>query len=202
MASDRIPRLTIFAFCTALILALITTPARAHVGGGTASLLGSAQFAPNLSPIRKVWAPDLFTYPVVRQPDRDFTFVSTERDTLTQFGLATEYENIGLLAHNYLAGRDFFDLKLGKQIYIIHDAGHAEAFIVTKILQYQALDPHNPFSQFRDLTTDLVLSATEMFSKVYTGSFHVTFQTCIARGSEDSWGRLFVIAEPVARRSK
>jgi hypothetical protein len=170
--------------------------------GGPSSLLGSAIIPSVRTPIRSVWAPNLFTYPVVRQPDRDFTFVSTERNTLTQFGLATEYDNIGILAHNYLAGRDFFDLKVGKQVYIIHDGGHAEAFTVTSVLQYQALDPENPFSDFRDLNNNLVLSATEMFSRVYTGRYHVTFQTCIARSGDDSWGRLFVIAEPVSRRSK
>ena len=69
---------------------------------------------------------------------------------------------------------------------------------MTRILQYQALDSENPFSDFRDLENDLVLSAAEMFTKVYTGQYHVTLQTCIARDGISSWGRYFVIAEPIS----
>jgi hypothetical protein len=35
-----------------------------------------------------------------------------------------------------------------------------------------------------------------MFKRVYFGDRHLTFQTCIAKDGEASWGRLFVIAVP------
>jgi len=36
-----------------------------------------------------------------------------------------------------------------------------------------------------------------MFDLAYKGDRHLTFQTCIERDGSRSWGRLFVIAEPL-----
>jgi hypothetical protein len=71
-----------------------------------------------------------------------------------------------------------------------------ETFIVTRKLRYQALDPFNQYSQFRTLDGSETISSTEMFNRAYGGSFHLTFQTCIERDGNSSWGRIFIIAEP------
>ena len=104
---------------------------------------------------------------------------------------------IGLLAHNYLAGDYFFDIQKGAKVSIVYGDGSISEFIVTDIQEYQALQPNSPRTDFRDLETDKVISATELFKRVYMEPNRVTFQTCIWEGNEDSWGRLFVIAETI-----
>lgn len=69
--------------------------------------------------------------------------------------------------------------------------------MITQMLRYQAFQPDSPYSDFRDLSSDEILTAEQMFRKVYTGERHVTFQTCIAANGISAWGRIFVIAEPV-----
>ncbi len=57
--------------------------------------------------------------------------------------------------------------------------------------------PDSPYSDFIDLENSQKLTSTQLFNFVYTGEHHVTFQTCIAKGSNLTWGRLFVIATPL-----
>jgi hypothetical protein len=148
--------------------------------------------------LRGVFIPGLASWPVVQQPDGSPGFVSQNFGELTQFGMVADAGNVGLLAHNYLSGIDFSHLAPGDGVILVYGDGHTETFLVTQVLQYQALDPENPYSQFRDLVTQEVLPAENLFDKVYRGERHVTFQTCITAEGNLSWGRLFVIAEPVS----
>jgi hypothetical protein len=68
---------------------------------------------------------------------------------------------------------------------------------VTSIVKFQALSPNSPSSKFVDLSTGDTLSASTLFKQVYGGDPHLVLQTCIAQDNEPSWGRMFVIAEPV-----
>lgn len=146
--------------------------------------------------LRGVYVPGLFALPIVQQPAGDPGFVSQNRDELTQFGMAAEAGNVGLLAHNYLSGKLFPQLAPGQEVRLVFGDGAGEAFIVERILRYQALDPGDPSGQFRDLETGAILSAGELFQKVYRGERHVTFQTCIDAHHNKSWGRLFILAQP------
>ena len=58
-----------------------------------------------------VYVPNVFALPVTQQPVGNPGFVSQAADTVTQFGMAAEVGNVGLLAHNNLAGME------GKGIY-------------------------------------------------------------------------------------
>jgi hypothetical protein len=147
-------------------------------------------------PATGVYVKGEFTLSVIQQPDGDAGYVAPVQDTLTQFSQASRSGSLGLLAHNYLAGQKFFNLEPGDRVYVFHQDRGIEVFVVTEVLEYQAMDPSNPYSDFRDLTTGAMLTAGDLFNKVYTGERHVTFQTCIERDGEWSWGRLFVIAEP------
>jgi hypothetical protein len=148
--------------------------------------------------VRGIYIPELLTASVVQQPSGDREFISTEENTLTQFGLASKFGSIGLLAHNYLAGASFSQLESGQKFYLIYGDGRMSAFVVTEILRYQALDPNNTSSKFVDLETNRLLSARDLFAKVYKRRGQVIFQTCIAAGQEPSWGRLFIISEPIS----
>ncbi len=146
--------------------------------------------------LRGVYVPNTLALPVTQQPAGNAAYVSPNDGELTQFGMAAQFGSVGLLAHNNLSGKDFSRLAVGQEVRLVYGDGRIEYFVIKQILQYQALEPTSPYSSFQDLNSHELLSAEQMFKRVYTGERHVTFQTCIAGPGSLSWGRLFVIATP------
>jgi hypothetical protein len=146
--------------------------------------------------LRGVYVPDVLALPIIQQPSGNAGYVSSREGEITQFGMASQFGNVGLLAHNNLSGRFFSQLTVGQEVRLVYGNGKVEYFVITQILQYQALQPTSPYSSFRHLNNNETLTAEQMFKQVYTGDRHVTFQTCIAGPGSLSWGRLFVIATP------
>ena len=141
-----------------------------------------------------VHVPDVLDLPIVQQPQGDDGYVSPVDGQLTEFRMPSKFGNLGLLAHNGLAGRFFHRLTPGQAVHLLYGNGGVETFVVTDVLRYQALRPQDPYSPVRDLGTGETLTAGQLFEKVYMGSRRVTFQTCIAAQGSPTWGRLFVIA--------
>jgi hypothetical protein len=158
----------------------------------------------NAAVIVGVYVQGVLALPVIQQPvnskgePTDPGFVSTTDDIATQFLYAYIYAdgNIGLLAHNYLAGRYFFNIQSGDIVEIIYGDGRVEDYAIDEIRQYQALSPRSPTSNFLDLETGETLTSTDLFYRVYGGDKRVTFQTCIDRDNNSEWGRIFPIAFP------
>lgn len=148
------------------------------------------------STIRGVFVADVLALQVVQQPPGSSGYVSSQPGVATQFALAEVYGVTGLLAHNTAAGKDFFNLKTGQEVAVIFGDGARSHYRVVEIHEYQALQPSSAASDFVDLQTGEVLTAGKLFSRMYMGSDHVTFQTCISRDGISSWGRLFVTAQP------
>ncbi|MFN8387547.1 MAG: hypothetical protein U0X92_14170 [Anaerolineales bacterium] len=148
--------------------------------------------------LRGIYAPDVFAYSVVTQPDGSPAFVSTQPETVTQFEAASRYDTTGLLAHNYLAGESFSSLEKGQWIYLIYGDGRTETFIIRELIRFQALEPNSVTSDFVDLATGERLSSTRLFFKVFNRPGNLTLQTCIYADGNLSWGRLFILAEPIA----
>ena len=136
---------------------------------------------------------------VVNQPSNKPEFVSDISGVVTNFQLASRFGNIGLIAHNYLGGRHFSDLKIGDMVYVMNGFQDKRCYQVTSIHCYQALNPRSSRSNFIDLETREMHSVNEVFKKIYTGEHHLVLQTCIEKGNIKEWGRLFVIAVPVER---
>ncbi|MCL4530903.1 MAG: sortase [Chloroflexi bacterium] len=155
----------------------------------------------NADSLSGVYVDGAFALSVVQQPPSNAGYVSTIANTVTQFGLATQYGNVGLLAHNYLSGQFFLQLIPGERVVLIYGDGSIQTFRITHIYRYQATEPNSTRSNFIDLNTGEKLTADQLFAKVYTGAHHVTFQTCIANNGNSSWGRLFVIAEPATNQA-
>ena len=145
--------------------------------------------------LRGVYVDGIFALPVIQQPSTDAFYISKLADGLTQFSLAARYGNIGLLAHDYLSGQYFPQLTLGKRVFLVYGKGQIETFRITNVYRYRAIDPYDTTSNFIGLDTNQYLTDYQVFSKVYVGTEHVTFQTCIEQDGNLSWGRLFVIAE-------
>jgi hypothetical protein len=146
--------------------------------------------------LRGVYIQGLFALRVVQQPPNNPAYVSVSQGVVTEFHSAKDVGNFGLLAHNYLAGKDFHLLSKNQEVYVIFGDGKIEKYRVKKILRYQTFEPKSTTSNFIDLDSGERLSSTQLFAKVYKGARHLTFQTCIDKDGELSWGRLFVIAEP------
>jgi hypothetical protein len=146
--------------------------------------------------LRGVYVKNVLALPVVQQPADQPFYVSNRDGEATQFSMASRYGNIGLLAHNTLSGRLFSGLAVGQEVRLVYGDGRVEHFVITKILQFQALEPESVNSSFRNLDRNEVLSAGEMFNRAYVGEHRVVFQTCIAAEGNPSWGRLFVVAVP------
>ena len=156
----------------------------------------------NANTLRGVYVSNVMALVIVQQPMGNPGYVSTAESVVTQFSIATEVGNVGLLAHNTAAGSFFSNIKSGNRIVLIYGDGHLESFMAKSIQRYQALNPLSPYSQFSDLEAQTKFSAEELFNKIYRGEYHLTLQTCIENNGNASWGRLFILAEPVENSGK
>ncbi|HAV77227.1 MAG TPA: hypothetical protein DCX53_07725 [Anaerolineae bacterium] len=146
--------------------------------------------------LRGVYVSGVLALPVVQQPSSNAGYVSVYDNEATEFQMASQFGNVGLLAHNYLSGRSFSQLAVGQEVRLVYGDGSVEYFVVSEILRYQALQSASVYSSFRNLERNEVLSAENMFKRVYFGDRHVTFQTCIEAEGNLNWGRLFVVTVP------
>lgn len=134
---------------------------------------------------------------IAQQPAEYDNFVTSFPNYVTEYRTASNFGTIGLLAHSELAGQHFFQVLPGQEIKLVYSDNHTEKFIVTKIQRYQALSPNSPSSDFIDLATGNYLTASQLFNKVYRNQAdNLVLQTCIYTDKNQTWGRLFIIAEP------
>jgi hypothetical protein len=143
-------------------------------------------------------SPGLFSFSVVPQPPGHPDYISDRGDVLTRFQLAEKRGALGLLAHNDLAGKTFSGLKPGNLLVVRYQGGGRNVFRVVSRKRYRALSPESPYSAFLDLETERVLSAAELFRRIYDEKDRLVLQTCLEKGQLKTWGRLFVVAEPCA----
>lgn len=148
--------------------------------------------------ITGVYVKDKFQFPVIQQPVDRAAYVSSSEDVVTEFAQVTHYGSIGLLAHNTLAGQDFYELKNLDQIHIVFGNGNTQQYVVSEIRQFHALSPSSPYSSFVELSDpDRQINYENLFLEIYGKPNRLVLQTCIAGPSSDSWGRYFIIAEPL-----
>jgi hypothetical protein len=140
----------------------------------------------NASTLRGVYVSNLMALSIVQQPADNPTYVSKTKSTATQFSTAAQAGNIGLLAHNTHAGSLFSKIKAGDLIVLVFGDGHIESFMAQTLERYQAMDPLNPYSQFKDVETQTSFTAEKLFNKVYRGDYHLTLQTCIEKNGDYS----------------
>jgi hypothetical protein len=146
--------------------------------------------------VRGVYVPGVLADPVIGQAADSPNYVSPVDGVITQFSLAEQYHTIGLLAHNDLAGQAFINLRMGQEVMIVNGDGRIMHYAVAAIDRYQALDPSGTIGDFVNTSTQVMYSAADIFSMYYQKADQVTFQTCIQRAGNSSWGRLFVTALP------
>lgn len=148
--------------------------------------------------LRGLYVPELLAAPVIQQPADMDGFVSSWQNVVTQFNLASKVGSTGLLAHNDLAGKSFALLHKGQELYLIYGTGKVSKFVVSEILQYQALESTSDLGSYIDLHNNDILTTPELFTRIYNRPGQVILQTCINANGNPTWGRLFVIAEPLS----
>jgi len=199
---NQLPRTVLnVSFLLLVLISLFFSPVSALADGHPVALPNFTDFSQTVQNgeadvLRGVYVANALALPVVQQPYGSPGYVSTYEGQLTQFSMASQFGNVRLLAHNHLAGKSFSQLAVGQDVRLVYGNGKVEYFVITEILQYQALQPTSVQSAFRDLTTDETIPAEQLFKRVYTGDRHVTFQTCIEENGNLSWGRLFIVATP------
>lgn len=194
MAAKSINWFSIFSFI--VILCLTVVP-----GGEVRALTDLDTFVDDVKngqagELRGLYIPGLLAAPVVQQPPGRVDFVSPWENVVTQFSLASKVGSTGLLAHNYLAGRNFALLKPGQELYLIYGDGQVDVYTVSDVLQYEALVAASTSSDFLDLQDESTLTHKELFMNVYDRPGQVILQTCITMNDDPSGGRLFIIAKP------
>jgi hypothetical protein len=146
---------------------------------------------------RGVYVPGFMAFPIVQQPRGNTGFVSEQAGTVTQFQLAARYGVIGLLAHNYLSGNEFYRLVEGLKVLVVNGDGSLSNYHITEVVEYQKLTPGSNWSHYLNLETGERLTTYQVFSEYYQGEHHITFQTCLEKDGLETWGLRFVVAEPV-----
>jgi hypothetical protein len=147
--------------------------------------------------LRGVYVENVLALPIVQQPKGDPGYVDTQPGTVTQFHSAAKEGVTGLLAHNYLSGKLFLDLEIDQEVNLIYGDGLVFRYRITHIQSYQKLEGDLKNSHYVNLASGENLSTLELFKRMYSGEDKVTFQTCIKKGSDWSWGRIFIIATPL-----
>ena len=135
-----------------------------------------------------VYIPNILEMPVVQQPYS--AFVSEEEHEFTQFSLAKD--SVGLLAHDYLAGKYLSGIFIGEEIYITYNSGVVHKYVVIERIEFQATIPLSPYSDFIDVKTQEYYTTEELFNFIYNRPSFLILQTSI---EPRAWGRLFIIAE-------
>jgi hypothetical protein len=147
-----------------------------------------------------IYIPGQLALPVLQQPSGKISYVSTRNDVVTQFSLATQYGSIGLLAHNFLSGKKFFDLHEGMEISLVYGNGKIDHYRITMTESYQALSPESVYSDFMNMADEkgAKLTSAQLFQHIYSAHNRLVLQTCIAGEKSMSEGRLFIIAEKIS----
>ncbi len=133
---------------------------------------------------------------VVQQPADDPGYISSEDGTATEFQKADLFDAVGLLAHNTLAGRDFFKISAGQELVLIYGDGRAKYFHVSEIADYQRLTLADLRSDFLPLDSNQKQTADQVFARFYQQAHRLTLQTCLKRGDIADWGVRFIVADP------
>lgn len=143
-----------------------------------------------------VYSPRKLALKVVLQPPEDLNFVSKEKGSVTLFSRVVTRNSFGFLAHNYLSGKEFFELSKKDRVILVFGDGRLNRYMVNNSYSYEVLDR----TYFLDLQTREAKSVKEVFDLVYAKENTVTFQTCIEQNGDPYWGRYFVLAKKLPIR--
>lgn len=174
--------------------ALPTNPAEPAAAALDELIRSVANSDPN-SP-HGLYAEGVLSLRILPQPAGDSAYISSEADVATLFQDALPYKTTGLLAHNFLAGRHFFNLQAGQELVLVYGDSRLQRYRVSEIADYQRLNIADLRSDFLSLSANRQLSADELFDNFYEIPGQLVLQTCIERAGLSIWGVRFIRALP------
>jgi hypothetical protein len=140
----------------------------------------------------------ILALPVTYQPANNPAYVANLPGVATLFRMAYDIGVTGILAHNTHAGAAFFDISIGQEAVVIYGDGSTRLYRITEMAKFQALSPKSPYSDFISLNgVNERLSAAQVFTQMYGPEGRLVMQTCIEAEGNPSWGRIFIIGEPI-----
>lgn len=147
--------------------------------------------------LRGLYVQDVLALRILQQPPGDPAFIAFEEGTATLFQDALAFRAFGLLAHNFLSGREFFSLQQGQDLFLVFGDGGLKRYQVSEIADYQRLNVADLRSDFLALADNRQTSADQLFARFYQTAEQLVLQTCIERAGLPSWGVRFIRAMPV-----
>jgi len=145
-----------------------------------------------------IYVSNVMALHIVQQPNGDPAYIDRTGGTATQFARAGLFGVIGLLAHNFLSGREFFQINSGQDLVLVYGNGRTAHYTVTEIGDFQRLSRSDLRSDFINLETQQKESANQVFAHYYQQKQVLTLQTCIARNGISDWGVRFIMARPTS----
>jgi hypothetical protein len=140
--------------------------------------------------------PDSSAVSIISQPEGNDRYVSSQRDELTLYEPALQNGVTGLLAHNYLAGAQFYELTVGQILWVFYTPHKAQAYEITTATSYQRLRQPESSDTYVRLDNQQELSTAAVFGEYYSGDHRLVLQTCLEKEGDRSWGLFFVVAKP------
>ena len=147
--------------------------------------------------LRGLYVQDVLSLRILQQPPGDPAFIAFEEGTATLFQDALSFRTFGLLAHNFLSGREFFSLQQGQDLFLVFGDGGLKRYQVSEIADYQRLNVADLRSDFLGLADNSLVSVDQLFTRFYQNAEQLVLQTCIERAGLPSWGVRFIRAVPV-----
>ena len=144
-----------------------------------------------------LYIPGITALKVVQQPAGNIAYIDLNNNTATQFQSANAFGAVGLLAHNFLAGQNFFHIVLGDDMILVNGDGSTHHYQVSNIADYQRLVPSDLRSNFLEVSSNQLLTADQLFGKFYQKAHHLILQTCINHGGNPDWGVRLIDGNPV-----
>lgn len=145
-----------------------------------------------------VYVPGVLAYAVAQQPAGDTEYVYDSPGYVTQYASPAQFGVVGLLAHNYLGGSAYFNLKPGMTASVVYGDGHVVNYQINDKKDYQAITPASAASDFVPLDRDYtIITHADVYNEVYMTPDTLVFQTCIERDGDPIWGRVFIIANKI-----
>lgn len=144
------------------------------------------------------YIPDLLAAEVLQQPEDQPDWISPDAGTLTQYRAASQLGNLGLLASKDSAAALFDQMAAGLPVTIIQGDGSLREYSIAGILTFQAIDPTDPNSDYLIQPVGVHVPYSELLNCIYGGEEHLVFESTIDKPDVPNWGKLFVVAFPVA----
>jgi hypothetical protein len=172
----------------------LAAPSHLPVTGGTAQLQDahsafSANGVSKAKVVTSVQVTGKFTYAVSQNGN-----AAPSGYTVGQYAYAASKNNLGFIAHNYLAGSSFYGLTAGDEVVVSFSDGTTKTFVVYNVARYQATNSNDFSKPFIDARGKQV-SARQVFNQSYKAG-QVTFQTCITADGSLTWGVIIIQASP------